>query len=53
MAVGASSLALVHAAATLRAAELAATEIEPVVRAAPARHLTALGRKNNEHGGRV
>ena len=53
MAVGATSFALVHAAATLRTADSAATEIEPVVRAAQAGDFTAFGRIYREHVGRV
>ena len=53
MTVGATSLALVHAAATVRAADVAATEIEPVVRAAQSGDLTAFGRIYREHVGRV
>ena len=53
MAMGGSSIALVHAAATLRAADVLATEIEPVVRAAQAGDLSAFGRIYREHVGRV
>jgi RNA polymerase sigma-70 factor (ECF subfamily) len=53
MAMGGSSIALVHAAATLRAVDVLATEIEPVVRAAQAGDLSAFGRIYREHVGRV
>jgi len=52
-AVGFSPLALVHAAGTLRAADAAAPEVEPVVRAAQAGDLSAFGRIYREHVGRV
>jgi RNA polymerase sigma-70 factor (ECF subfamily) len=52
-AVGLSPLALVHAAATLRAADGAMTEIEPTVRAAQSGDLTAFARIYREHVGRV
>lgn len=52
-AVGLSPLALVHAAATLRAADGATTEMDPTVRAAQSGDLTAFARIYREHVGRV
>jgi RNA polymerase sigma-70 factor (ECF subfamily) len=52
-AVGLSPLTLIHAAATLRAADAAAPEIEPVVRAAQSGDLAAFGILYREHVGRV
>jgi RNA polymerase sigma-70 factor (ECF subfamily) len=52
-AVGFSPLALVHAAATLRAADAAAPPVEAVVRAAQSGDLAAFGRIYREHVGHV
>ena len=52
-AIGFSPLALIHASGTLRAADAAAPEVEPVVRAAQSGDLAAFGRLYREHVGRV
>jgi RNA polymerase sigma-70 factor, ECF subfamily len=52
-AIGLSPVALIHAAGTLRAADAAAPEVEPVVRAAQSGDLAAFGRLYREHVGRV